>query len=244
MSLTNIRIVLVNPSHPGNIGAAARAMKAMGLESLTLVAPKIFPSEEAVARAAGAEDLLGRCRVCATLQEALASCHLAIGTSNRQRTIDWPMLEPGACAQRLVEGAAHGEVALVFGRERTGLTNAELDRCQFFTTIPTNPAFSSLNVAAAVQIMAYELMRARAEPAAPLQGSADSPPATLAEIQGYYQHLEEILIAIGFLDPENPRKLMRRLYRLFNRAGLEQREVNILRGILTAVGEGVPRRHS
>ena len=241
--LRNIRIVLLNTTHPGNIGAAARAMKTMGLESLTLVAPKIFPSDEAVARAAGAEDVLGRCTVCATLQEALAPCQLAIGTSNRQRTIDWPMLEPGACAQRLVEGAAHGAVALVFGRERTGLTNAELDRCQFFTTIPTNPAFSSLNVAAAVQIMAYELMRASAKPAAPLQGSADSPPATLAEIQGYYQHLEEMLIEIGFLDPENPRKLMRRLYRLFNRAGLEQREVNILRGILTAVGEGIQRRH-
>lgn len=237
MLLENIHIVLVRPSHPGNIGAAARAMKTMGLTSLTLVAPSQFPSPEAEARAAGADDILAAARVTTTLSQALASCHLVIGTSARLRTIEWPVLDPKECAMRLTTAAAAGQVALVFGQERTGLHNDELDLCHYCVTIPANPAFSSLNLAAAVQIMAYELYQASAMPVAVAneQDEDTQNAATMEEMQHLYQHLEQVLIELEFLDPEHPRKLMRRLYRLFNRSELEQREVNILRGILTAV---------
>lgn len=231
-----IRIILVNPSHPGNIGAAARAMKTMGLQQLYLVAPKDFPNPEAVVRAAGADDILRQAQICPDLAQALLGCHLAVGTSARRRTISWPSLSPRAAATKLVAASEQGEVALVFGRERTGLTNEELDQCQALVTIPTDESFSSLNLAAAVQILSYELRLAQlqAEDATTQQDTAD-PPATYEEVQGFYQHLEEVMVQLEFLNPQHPRKLMRRLYRLFNRAALQQREVNILRGILTAV---------
>ena len=164
MSLANIRIVLVNTSHPGNIGACARAMKTMGLSALTLVQPKIFPSAEAIARAAGAEDILDNASVCDSLGQALSGCVLVIGSSARARTIEWPLLIPRECASRLVQEAAHAPVALVFGREHSGLSNEELDRCHFLTRIPANPAFASLNIASAVQVFAYEILLAHAAP--------------------------------------------------------------------------------
>lgn len=241
MSLDRVRIVLVAPSHSGNIGGCARAMKNMGLSRLVLVTPDEFPSEEATARAAGAEDVLQQVRVCASLDEAVADCQLVIGASARGRRIPWPVLNPGSAAQRIVHTSAEREVAVVFGRERTGLTNEELDRCQALVNIPTDPAFASLNLACAVQVIAYEIWRtagSEAAVAASAGAAAEAlgePPATHEEVQRFYAHLESVLVDIGFLDPNNPRLLMRRLMRLFNRVELTNNEVNILRGILTAV---------
>ncbi len=234
MHLHDLRIVLVNPTHPGNIGGTARAMKNMGLTNLHLVAPGRFPDPEADARAAGAEDVLRAARVHDRLDQALAGCSVVIGTSARARTISWPSLDPKACAERLV--GQPGPSALLFGRERTGLTNAELDRCHYVVSIPTHPDFSSLNLAGAVHIMAYEVLLAfRAVSIAKPGRLKRQPLASHEDLQRLYRHLEQVLIQIAFLDPANPRKLMRRLIRLFNRAELDQNELNILRGILTAV---------
>lgn len=238
--IKNIRIVLVNPSHPGNIGASARAMKTMGLDKLVLVSPVEFPSNEAISRAVGADDLLTNATVCDSLDEAIDCCRLVVATSSRARRIDWPALDPETCASRLVSQAAATDVALVFGRERTGLTNAELDRCQYMVTIPVNPEYTSLNLAAAVQIMCYEIYLAAMQSdgaASSLSLASVHRLSTQDEMQRFYQHLEQTLVDIDFLDPTHPRKLMRRLYRLFNRAGVDEREMNILRGILTAIQE-------
>ncbi len=231
--MSSVRIVLVNTSHPGNIGAAARAMKNMGLSDLALVDPQDFPSAEATARASGADDLLAAASVSASLEEALRDCTLVIGASARNRTLPVPMLDPRASAALALEQPADSRVALVFGRERTGLTNDELDRCHYLVRIPANPAYPSLNIAAAVQVIAYEL-RMAADSTLPRQESRHRF-ATAEEMERFYRHLEETLLAIEFLDADNPRQLMRRLRRLFARARPNQNEVNILRGILTAV---------
>jgi TrmH family RNA methyltransferase len=238
----NIRIVLVRPTHPGNVGATARAMKNMAMRSLYLVEPERFPSPEATDRAAGADDVLGSAVICASLDEALKDCHLVIGTSARPRRIGWPTLEPAAGASRLVEGARQGPVALLFGQERTGLLNAELDRCHLVVTIPADQAYSSLNLASAVQILAYEIYRAvlAGGPTEAME-SREGRLASSEDMQRFYQHLEEVLQQIGFLDPENPRYLMRRLMRLFNRAGMDDNEMNIMRGILTAIQQRLPK---
>lgn len=229
--LSNVEIVLVGTTHPGNIGGAARAMKNMDLERLTLVAPTRFPDAEATSRASGADDLLTRARVCADLGEALAQCTLVMGTSARLRTIPWPVLEPREAAALLWRNAQEGRVAVVFGREHSGLSNQELERCSHLVHIPTSERFSSLNLAAAVQVIAYELkLTSRLEGVPPAE--RDSPLARDDEIQGFYTHLEEALIEIGFLNPDAPKQLLRRLKRLFNRVDLEQTEVNLLRGIL------------
>ncbi len=238
MALANIRIVLVRPTHPGNIGATARAMKNMCLPSLYLVAPERYPDPEANARSSGADDVLDCAVVCGSLDEALRDCHLVIGSSSRARRIEWPILAPPEGAQKLVTAAEQGQVALVFGQERMGLTNPELDRCHFVVMIPSNPDYPALNLACAVQILAYEIYRSTRtnQPAAAqreLVGDAD--------MQGLYRHLEQVLHQTGFLDPDNPRLLMRRLMRLFNRAALDHNELNILRGILTAVQNPRPR---
>jgi TrmH family RNA methyltransferase len=233
--LSNIRIVLVRPTHPGNVGAAARAMKTMSLATLYLVAPQDYPSSEAGDRAAGAGDVLQRAVICETLDEALRDCHLVIGTSARRRRIAWPALDPAAGAQRLVQGAQRGAVALLFGQERCGLTNAELDRCHHVVTIPANKSYSSLNLAAAVQILAYEIHRAATDASAAVATAGPDRPVSSEEMQRFYRHLEAVLQQLGFLDPANPRLLMRRLIRLFNRAAPDQNEMNILRGILTAI---------
>lgn len=237
MSLDNIRIVLSRPTHPGNIGAVARAMKNMGLRRLVLLAPEAeHLGLDAVARAAGAVDILTEATVCVSLDEALAGCRLVLGTSARERAIAWPTLSPREAAGRLTEEAGQAPVAVLFGQERAGLTNAELDRCQALVTIPSNPAFSSLNLASAVQILTYEifLQTGGARPPAP-RPEGGGVAATDDELQGFYRHLEEVLLQVAFLDPAHPRKLMRRLIRLFNKARLDKNELNILRGILTAV---------
>lgn len=248
MPLNCIRIVLVQPSHGGNIGGCARAMKNMGLTRLVLVAPEEFPGEEASARAAGADDVLAQAQLCATLDEAIADCHLVVGASARERKIAWPMLAPDEAARRLVTAADGQEVAVLFGRERTGLTNDELDRCQILVNIPANPEFSSLNLACAVQVIAYEI-RCAAESGTPVAATDTAamlgePLATNAEVQRFYQHLDQVMVETGFLDPNNPRLLRRRIMRLFNRVELTSNEVNILRGILAAATQPLPKAKS
>ncbi|PWB34867.1 tRNA (cytosine(32)/uridine(32)-2'-O)-methyltransferase TrmJ [Pseudomonas sp. SDI] len=240
--LQNIRVVLVNTSHPGNIGGAARAMKNMGLSRLALVDPLHFPSPEAAARASGADDVLAGAQVVASLEEALVGCTLVVGTSARDRRLPWPMLDPRECGAKTVEQAAGGcEVALVFGREHSGLTNEELQRCHYHVHIPSNPDFSSLNLGAAVQVLAYEVRMAwlgQQEQSAGLEKTEVVPArteelATMDEMEGFYGHLEQALVEIGFLDPANPRHLMSRLRRLYGRSSVNRSEMSILRGILT-----------
>ena len=235
MNQKNIRIVLVHTTHAGNIGAAARAMKTMSLERLCLVAPADFPSAAATARASGAADILENVTITPTLAEAISDCQLVVGTSARSRRIPWPQQTPRESAPLILEQASHGEVAIVFGRERMGLTNEELDRCQHVISIPCNREYSSLNLAAAVQLIAYEIMQASLVTTTATAGSVSEPAADQQALQGFYAHLERVLTDLAFLDPANPRQLRRRLRRFFNRAQPTASEVNLLRGILTAV---------
>jgi len=230
----DVRIILVGTTHPGNIGACARAMKNMGLSDLALVRPRHFPHEDATARASGATDVLEAARVVETLDEALADCIYVAGASARSRTIGWPTMLPRECAAELLRQAQTGKVAVVFGPEKSGLTNDDLDRCHTLLTIPTNPDFSSLNLAMAVQVLTYELRVATLE-GPPPTFEPEAPLASGADLERFYEHLEQVLRNSGFLDPANPRHLMRRLRRLFVRAAPDSNELNILRGILAAV---------
>ena len=236
-----IRIVLVEPSHPGNVGAAARAMKTMTLSRLHLIKPSRFPSAEATARAAGADDILYRAAVHDDLQDALSGCCFVVGTSARARHLQWPALAPRGCASKLVEQSVGGSVAMVFGRENSGLTNQELELCHAVVRIPTSSTFSSLNVAAAVQILCYEVRLALSD----LQGTTEElrtrDAVTSEQLEGFYEHLRTTLIQIGYLDESAPKLLMRRLRRLFSRAGVERAELNILRGVLAAVQHKIRR---
>lgn len=237
----SVRIILVGTTHPGNIGAVARAMKNMGLHDLVLVKPRYFPHEDATVRASGADDILATTRVVSSLDEALLDCTYVAGASARARTIGWPSMLPRECAERLFTESQKGTVAAVFGPEKSGLTNADMDRCHTLLTIPTDPGFSSLNLAMAVQILTYELRVAAIEnpPAAP---SSDEPPASGEELQYFYAHLEQVLAVSGFLDPDNPRLLMRRLRRLFMRAEPNKSEINILRGVLASLDPDAQKR--
>ena len=236
MNSDNIRIVLVNTTHPGNIGGAARAMKNMGLRRLALVAPRKFPHEEADWRAAGAGDVLQSAVLFETLEEAIADCQLVVGTSARGRRIPWPVLDPRHCATRVLGAARDNEqVALVFGREDRGLTNEELQSCHLHLHVPSHEDYPSLNLAMAVQVVAYELRMQALEgvlPADPCH-EWDAPFSTVENMERFYRHLEETLVQIGFLDPAAPRQLMARLRRLYGRVRLDEMELNILRGILT-----------
>jgi tRNA (cytidine32/uridine32-2'-O)-methyltransferase len=243
MNLNNIRIVLVNTSHPGNIGGVARAMKNMGLGRLYLVAPKKFPHEEAEWRAVSAADVLQHAVVTETLEEAVGDCQFVVGTSARERRIPWPLLDARSCAER-IDGVSDGEqVAILFGREDRGLTNDELKVCNLHLNIPTSDAYSSLNLAMAVQIVGYELrMRAVAEQRPEREDEQwDTPFATQENMERFYVHLEETLTDLEFLDPAAPRQLMPRLRRLYGRVRLDEMELNILRGILTQTGKWVER---
>jgi tRNA (cytidine32/uridine32-2'-O)-methyltransferase len=235
--LGRIRFVLVETSLTGNMGAVARAMKNMGLSRLSLVRPRRLPDAEALARASGADELLADAAVHDTLPDALAGCRLVIGSSARRRTVEWPEVDPRECAERLLAEAAVGDVALLLGRESSGLTNEELSACHLLAHIPTNPSFSSLNIAAAAQVFAYEircawLAQSGADPAAAEQPQPE--PATSEQMEGFYAHLQQTLIDIGYADPEQSSKLQRRLRRLFNRARPDRTELNILRGMLSA----------
>lgn len=243
---SNLRVVLLETSHPGNIGAVARAMKTMRLTRLFLVRPKQFPCAEATARAAGADDLLYTAAVCESLSEALGECAWVVGSSARSRHIRWPELTPRACARQVADRLGEMEIALVFGRESSGLTNAELDHCHALMRIPTNPSFSSLNLSAAVQILGYEIQLAlRGEGAddQPALPAVDPPhvPVAAQDMEGLHAHLRQTLIAIGYLDEAAPKLLMRRLRKLFNRAQPDRAELNILRGILRAA-QGAAKR--
>ncbi|MCK5716501.1 MAG: RNA methyltransferase [Thiomargarita sp.] len=238
--LDRIHVILVGVTHPGNIGATARAMKTMGLSHLRLVQPKHFPNAEATARAAGADDILAKATVYDTFEESLQDCHLIMGTSARRRSISWPTLTPKQSVAKALSSA--GKVAIVFGREQSGLTNKELDLCHFLIQISSNPTFSSLNLASAVQIVAYEMRCGVENHDDDLKmGRAYASAESMAQ---FYQHLEDTLIHIGFLDPNNPRQLKRHLYRFFNRIQLLKPEVNIFRGIFTAIQEHHKRKNN
>lgn len=228
-----VRIVLVETTHPGNIGATARAMKNMGLSDLALVAPKTFPSEQAVARAAGADDILDRAVAHDRLTDAIADCRLVIGASARLRSIPWPQVSPRDCAALVGRQPPGARTAILFGREHSGLTNEELEHCHFLLHVPSNPAFSSLNVASAVQIVAYELYLAGGKPThdavAPLLASAE-------EMESFFHQLESTLWDVGFLhERKSSPSIMRRLRRIFGRSCIEEREIHLLRGILTTI---------
>jgi TrmH family RNA methyltransferase len=215
-------------------------MKNMGVSDLALVRPRYFPDKEATARASGAEDLLENATVVDSLPEAIADCVYVAGASARSRTIHWPSMNARDCATKLIGESARGPVAAVFGPEHSGLSNTDLDHCDTLLTIPTNPDFSSLNLAMAVQVLTYELCAAQS--VAPVEYEADAPLATSRDLELFYEHLEQVLTDANFLDPDNPRHLMRRLRRLYIRARPDQNEVNILRGILTAVSrDGRPK---
>ena len=230
---TNIRIVLVNTTHPGNIGAAARAMKNMCLDRLYLVEPQGFPCAEATARASGADDVLANAVVCQSLEQALEGCRFVVGTSARSRRISWPVEDPRQSAIRLLEESKQGDVALVFGREHSGLSNDELEKCHYLVHIPSNPEYSSLNLAAAVQVLSYELMMAAPDENAHPEDDVREV-VSADEMESFFGHLEQTLIDLEFLDANQPRKLMRRLRRFFNRARPDKTEMNILRGVLAA----------
>lgn len=231
--IPNIRIVLVGTTHPGNIGAAARAMKAMGITDLVLVSPRHFPSEEAVARATAADDILASARVVDTLSEAIADCHLVIGSSAQIRSLPWPMLSMREMGVRVRTEAKSHPVAIVFGRESSGLNNDELALCQYHVQVPTYAECRSLNLAAAVQIFCYEIMMA----ASIVASDEELSPVAVADMEQFYAHLFDTLVDIKFLDPAKPKLLRERLRRLFNRTRPDHNEMNILRGILAAINK-------
>lgn len=228
----SVRFVLVRTSHPGNIGSSARAIRTMGFDRLVLVKPAQFPHEEATALAAGATPVLERAAVVPDLPAAISDCEFVLGCTARRRAVQLPELTPRGAAERVAALAAAAQVAVVFGNERTGLENDELMRCHAAVHIPADPGFSSLNLAQAVQVLAYELrlarLRAGGEDASPARGD---PPATADQLEHFFGHLERTLQDIDFHKGRSPRTIMKRLRRLFLRAGLEQREVRILRGI-------------
>ncbi len=245
MSVDNIRIIMLNTSHPGNIGAAARVMKNMGLKHLYLVQPKRFPDPEATAMASGADDLLTRAIVCGSLEEALEGCHLVLGSTARERKIQHEFIDARQAAQQAMTEAGNHQVALVFGRERTGMTNEEIGLCHKLINVPTNPQYSSLNVASAIQIVTYELMMTAHLSRKELSESIQPVDYAVSDaMEGFYRHLEKTLIEIDFLNPEQSPQLMPRLRQLYNRSRLKQEELNILRGILTQTQKSIRHKQN
>jgi TrmH family RNA methyltransferase len=230
----NIRIVLVEPSHPGNIGAVARAMKNMALEELVLVRPKQFPHAEAVARASGADDVLERARVVETLSEGIDGCGFVAATTSRDRDQNFRVLDVRDVAERIVAEARRSPAAVLFGAERTGLKNEEIDSSHVLIRIPANQAYLSLNLAMAVQLVSYELFRARG--AKVVQFHTEVPLATPEQMDNLYVHLAQVMEEVEFRDrTQSGTNLMARIRRFLQRAELDQNEANILRGLLTAV---------
>jgi tRNA (cytidine32/uridine32-2'-O)-methyltransferase len=231
--LKNIRIILVNTSHTGNIGSAARAMKTMGLEQLILVDPVSKPDGKASALAAGATDVLANAKIVSTLQEAISDCGLVVGTSARSRTLSWPMVNPEECAIKFKSEVNEYPVALVFGRENNGLTNEELQQCHYHVCIDSNPEYSSLNLAQAVQILCYEMRKAFLQ--TKFETVSETAYPLVEDLEQFYVHLEQSLQHTGFIVPKHPGLVMTKLRRLFNRARPESQELNILRGMLASI---------
>ncbi|MCW0935201.1 tRNA (cytosine(32)/uridine(32)-2'-O)-methyltransferase TrmJ [Pantoea sp. RG18] len=233
--LQNIRIVLVETSHTGNMGSVARAMKTMGLTNLYLVNPLVKPDSQAISLAAGASDVIGDAKIVDSLDEAIAGCSLVVGTSARSRSLPWPMLDARECGVKSVEEGQQAPVALVFGRERVGLTNDELQKCHYHVAIQANPEYSSLNLAMAVQIIAYEVRMAWLQAqASPPPQYEESPYPLVDDLERFYQHMEQMMLNSGFIREANPGQVMSKLRRLYTRARPERDELNILRGMLSS----------
>lgn len=239
--LNNIKVILVETSHTGNIGSAARAMKTMGLTNLCLVNPIIKPDSQSISLAAGASDLVKNAQIYSTLTDAIADCELVIGTSARSRNLEWPHLTSKECANTIIKEANfQHQVALVFGRERVGLTNEELQKCHYHVSIDANPQYSSLNLAMSVQVLCYEIrmtMLTLQQEMADSQKIKDIDYPKDIDLERFYLHLEQTLLSTGFIHANHPGQIMGRLRRLFTRARLEQQELNILRGILTSINK-------
>ncbi|EHU0376230.1 tRNA (cytosine(32)/uridine(32)-2'-O)-methyltransferase TrmJ [Vibrio cholerae] len=241
--LERVKVVLVGTTHSGNIGSAARAMKVMGLSQMVLVDPQCQVDAQAIALAAGASEIALNAQIYPTLEAAVADCGLVVGTSARSRTLEWPMLEPRECGEKLISEANQHSVAMVFGRERTGLTNDELQLCHYHVCVPANPEYSSLNLAMAVQLLSYEVRMAYLA----LQQSSQS--STLQEeyprhqeLERFYAHLEQVIMQTEFISAQQPGQVMSKLRRMFTRARPEAQEINILRGILTSVQKSISRK--
>ena len=250
-TLAGIRIVMIQTSHTGNIGAAARAMKVMGLSELYLVKPKSAPDEQSVAMSSNATDILDNATIVDTLSEAITGCQLVVGTSARhERTLSWDIQDSRSCGELIAKHSSSqldAKVAILFGRESSGLTNEELAVCQHLVHIPTNPDYSSLNVASAVQILSYECrlaaMNIEASADTAIDNSKNNNDAkdsnddwvTADDLESYFEHLKQVMIDVDFLDPENPRYLIPRLRRLYSRSGITRSEMNILRGMLASI---------
>lgn len=243
MMLERVKVVLVGTTHSGNIGSAARAMKVMGLSQMVLVDPQCQVDAQAIALAAGASEIALNAQIYPTLEAAVADCGLVVGTSARSRTLEWPMLEPRECGEKLISEANQHSVAMVFGRERTGLTNDELQLCHYHVCVPANPEYSSLNLAMAVQLLSYEVRMAYLA----LQQSSQS--STLQEeyprhqeLERFYAHLEQVIMQTEFISAQQPGQVMNKLRRMFTRARPEAQEINILRGILTSVQKSIAHK--
>ncbi|BCK10961.1 tRNA (cytidine/uridine-2'-O-)-methyltransferase TrmJ [Vibrio cholerae] len=243
MMLERVKVVLVGTTHSGNIGSAARAMKVMGLSQMVLVDPQCQVDAQAIALAAGASEIALNAQIYPKLEAAVADCGLVVGTSARSRTLEWPMLEPRECGEKLISEANQHSVAMVFGRERTGLTNDELQLCHYHVCVPANPEYSSLNLAMAVQLLSYEVRMAYLA----LQQSSQS--STLQEeyprhqeLERFYAHLEQVIMQTEFISAQQPGQVMNKLRRMFTRARPEAQEINILRGILTSVQKSISRK--
>ncbi|WED21356.1 tRNA (cytosine(32)/uridine(32)-2'-O)-methyltransferase TrmJ [Vibrio sp. JC009] len=240
--LDKVKIILVGTSHSGNIGSAARAMKVMGLSNLVLVSPECEVDEQALALAAGAGDIAQNATIVDTLDEAIADCGLVVGSSARSRTLEWPMLEPRECGEKFAVEGEEYPVALIFGRERTGLTNEELQKCHFHVCIPANPEYSSLNLAMAVQTLSYEIRVAHLNKLDSEHPKQEISYPRHKELEMFYEHLEKVITDTQFISHDKPNQVMNKLRRLFSRARPEVQEINTLRGILTSVEKSIKEK--
>jgi tRNA (cytidine32/uridine32-2'-O)-methyltransferase len=243
MMLERVKVVLVGTTHSGNIGSAARAMKVMGLSQMVLVDPQCQVDVQAIALAAGASEIALNAQIYPTLEAAVADCGLVVGTSARSRTLEWPMLEPRECGEKLISEANQHSVAMVFGRERTGLTNDELQLCHYHVCVPANPEYSSLNLAMAVQLLSYEVRMAYLTLQQSLQSNTlQEEYPRHQELERFYVHLEQVIMQTEFISAQQPGQVMKKLRRMFTRARPEAQEINILRGILTSVQKSISRK--
>ncbi|WP_217527589.1 tRNA (cytosine(32)/uridine(32)-2'-O)-methyltransferase TrmJ [Vibrio cholerae] len=241
--LERVKVVLVGTTHSGNIGSAARAMKVMGLSQMVLVDPQCQVDAQAIALAAGASEIALNAQIYPTLEAAVADCGLVVGTSARSRTLEWPMLEPRECGEKLISEANQHSVAMVFGRERTGLTNDELQLCHYHVCVPANPEYSSLNLAMAVQLLSYEVRMAYLTLQQSLQSSTlQEEYPRHQELERFYAHLEQVIMQTEFISAQQPGQVMNKLRRMFTRARPETQEINILRGVLTSVQRSIAHK--